>query len=170
MSHSGGHGHYIIPASIYVRTFLTLLALTVLTVLVSFVHLGPLNIPVALLVAGAKAALVVSFFMGLKYDNRVNLFIAVSMVLFVGIFLLFTLLDMGTRTAFSDESGYVRSTQDVEMEESIVAEREARISELGMPPLTQADSTKMMGTMSPTEETSDASGVSSDTTAVMNPE
>jgi len=47
-----------------------LLALTALTVSVSKIDLGVLNIWIALVIASAKASLVLLFFMHLKYENR----------------------------------------------------------------------------------------------------
>ena len=64
-----------------------------------FVDLGPFNIVLALLIAGAKAFVVVSFFMALKYDAPVNRLVFGSGLVFVLIFLTFTLFD----TAFRDD-------------------------------------------------------------------
>ena len=50
----------------YVVVLLALLALTAVTILVSLVDLGPLSTPIALLIAAAKALLVVLFFMHMK--------------------------------------------------------------------------------------------------------
>jgi cytochrome c oxidase subunit 4 len=47
----------------------------------------------ALAIAGVKGTLVVLFFMGLKYDNRVNMVILTVGALFVVVFLAFTMLD-----------------------------------------------------------------------------
>lgn len=54
----------------YILVWLTLLVLTVVTWLVSYVHLGMLNVTVAMLIASAKAALVALFFMHLRYESR----------------------------------------------------------------------------------------------------
>jgi len=47
-----------------------LLALTAVTVAVSRVHLGALNVWVAILIASLKSSLVLLFFMHLKYEGR----------------------------------------------------------------------------------------------------
>ena len=76
-----------------VTVFGSLIFLTIFTVVSSRVDLGALNVPLAMLIATTKAALVVGFFMALKYDNRVNLLVFGVGVLFVAVFLTFTLLD-----------------------------------------------------------------------------
>ncbi len=68
--HGGSHelGH-VVPFKIYVGVFLALGVLTVLTVWVSHIDLGAMNIVVAMLVASVKAMLVALFFMHLKYEK-----------------------------------------------------------------------------------------------------
>ena len=66
------HGHHLVPLSVYFKTIIALLALTVLTVGASYVDVGKANIFVSMGIAVAKAALVMMFFMGLKYDNNLN--------------------------------------------------------------------------------------------------
>jgi cytochrome c oxidase subunit 4 len=68
MSLEKGH---IIPYRTLVGVWGTLLVLTAITVAVSRVHLGPWNIWAALGIASAKAGLVVSFFMHMKYEQPV---------------------------------------------------------------------------------------------------
>ena len=63
----------LVPAKAY-RTYLfiwlSLLVLTVLTWLVSYVNLGLMNVVVAMLIASLKASLVALFFMHLRHENR----------------------------------------------------------------------------------------------------
>lgn len=55
----------------YLRVFIVLMILTVLTVGVTTIHFGnTLNIVVGVLIAVLKATLVIWIFMHLKYDNR----------------------------------------------------------------------------------------------------
>ena len=54
----------------YYLVFLALVVGTVVTVAAAFVDLGPLNIVVALGIAGTKATLVVLYFMHVRYSNR----------------------------------------------------------------------------------------------------
>ena len=57
------------PRQLYYRVFVILLGLTLLTVGVAFLELGPLNIIIALTIAVGKALLVLLFFMHLRYSN-----------------------------------------------------------------------------------------------------
>lgn len=65
---------------------LILLSLTVLTVEITSIHLGAFTVAAALLIAGVKGFLVLSYFMHLKYESLL-LRILVGMV-----FLLFILI------------------------------------------------------------------------------
>lgn len=91
------HGHHIASTRMLVTVFGALIFLTIFTVISSRVDLGILNVPLAMLIATTKAALVVGFFMALKYDNRVNSLVFAVGVLFVVVFLSFTLLDTSFR-------------------------------------------------------------------------
>jgi len=53
----------------YVRVFAALVALTLVTIAVAMIDLGPLNIAVALLIAVTKASLVAVFFMHLRHSH-----------------------------------------------------------------------------------------------------
>ena len=67
-----GHSHHIVSVSMCIKVWLSLLVLSVVTVAAAQVDLGLMNFPLAMLIATAKAALVVFFFMGLKYDSNEN--------------------------------------------------------------------------------------------------
>lgn len=99
---SQGHGHHIIPLKVYWAVFGALVFLTLTTTEVASLDLGGLNVPVALLIAGTKASLVVLFFMALKYDNKVNAMIFSVGLLFVLVFIGFVLLDTEFRGEFDD--------------------------------------------------------------------
>lgn len=51
------------------KVLLVLLLLTFLTIAVTSIHLGVLNVTVALLIAGIKATIVLSYFMHLKHES-----------------------------------------------------------------------------------------------------
>jgi cytochrome c oxidase subunit 4 len=90
--------HHIIPFSILRNVCVALLVLTVLTVFTArFVHLGILAAPVAFLIAFVKAMLVMMYFMGLKYDTRMNRLIFGCGFFFLGLLALFCVLDIWTR-------------------------------------------------------------------------
>jgi cytochrome c oxidase subunit 4 len=61
---------YVVSPVVYVGVFLALIVGTGLTVFAATVDLGMWNTPVALLIAVAKATLVVLYFMHVKYSSR----------------------------------------------------------------------------------------------------
>lgn len=107
-----GHVHHITPIRTLRNVFGGLILLTLLTVFSSRVDLGVLNVPLVLVIAGAKAGLVVWFFMALKWENHVNGVVMLLGVLFVTIFLSFTLLD----TAFRGDLSNVASETVADIE------------------------------------------------------
>jgi cytochrome c oxidase subunit 4 len=74
-----------------------LLILTVITVTVSRFDFGAMNIYVAMAVAVVKAMLVILIFMGMKWDTGFIRIIFVFTVIFMGIFMAFTLADINSR-------------------------------------------------------------------------
>jgi cytochrome c oxidase subunit 4 len=74
-----------------------LLALTLLTVGVAYLDLGPLNVAVALGIAICKALLVMLFFMHLRYSSHLIWIVAASGVVWLGHLILFTMSDYVTR-------------------------------------------------------------------------
>lgn len=90
---SAEHHEHILPIKVYLRVAAALLALTGATVAISYVHLGPWNAVVAVGIASLKASLVALFFMHLKYDNKINMFIFFAAILFVTLFITLTMFD-----------------------------------------------------------------------------
>ena len=84
-------------ARTYTLTLVLLLILTAITVGASYIQFGSMNVVIALTIATIKATLVALFFMHLRHDKPVNAVIACAGFLFLGLFLLFTFLDVGTR-------------------------------------------------------------------------
>ncbi len=74
-----------------------LLVLTAITVGVSYVHLGFLNIPIALAIASTKVTFVLLFFMHLKYEGRVINISFLSTVGVLAILIGFTFWDVAYR-------------------------------------------------------------------------
>jgi cytochrome c oxidase subunit IV len=101
--HDSGHSehHFIASLSSYRKVLIALLILTVLTVAVarpvSGFDAGILNTFIAFAIASVKAGLVLSIFMGLKYDNKLHLAIFITAVFFLAVMLSFTVLDIYTR-------------------------------------------------------------------------
>lgn len=93
-NHAQHHGHFVVPKKVLASVFGGLIALTLLTVVTAkFLDLGPFNIVLALALASTKALLVTTYFMMLKYDNKVNVMVFSIGSLFVVIFITFTLFD-----------------------------------------------------------------------------
>jgi cytochrome c oxidase subunit IV len=88
--HAAGH---VMPLRVLVTVWGSLLALTALTVAVAGVDLGSLNLALAMLIATAKATLVVLFFMHMRYDRPLYAIVFVTALLFVALFISFALLD-----------------------------------------------------------------------------
>jgi cytochrome c oxidase subunit IV len=98
---SPDHVPHITPMSTYMKTFGTLMFLTVVTVGVSYINLGTtVNLAIAVIIATIKASVVAAFFMHLAVDSRFNSMAFASSVVFLGIFVGFTLLDTSARGMF----------------------------------------------------------------------
>lgn len=94
-----------IPARVYFRVYLSLMALLILTVGLSFVDIGRhWNNLIAEAIAVAKALLIVTFFMHLRYGSRLTWFFAGAGVLWLGMMLVLTSSDYLTRNHPQGES------------------------------------------------------------------
>lgn len=89
--------HHIMPLSTNIAVFVCLLCLTVCTILLADFDFGRFNLAVAMTVATTKAALVVLYFMHLKYDNNINRFIFGIGFLFLLLFYGICAIDLWTR-------------------------------------------------------------------------
>jgi len=102
-AHGHGHGHgkdhvpHILPISTYLATLAALLALTAITVGVSYINFGAANVWIALLVATIKASIVALVFMHLFFDHKFHSIILVMGLIFLGVFVVFTMFDTETR-------------------------------------------------------------------------
>ena len=81
--------HYLPPFAVYVGVWAILLALTVVTVGISYLDLKNVTVLAALIIATAKASLVLLYFMRLRYEKpifAVMLFaVGVTYAIFVGL-------------------------------------------------------------------------------------
>lgn len=91
------NGHHIIAYKTLFGVLLVLFVLTGITVGVSYLDLGRLNVWMALLIASAKASFVLLFFMHMKYESKVLLWSFVGTVFFLGIMISFTFWDVAFR-------------------------------------------------------------------------
>ena len=88
---------HIIGFKTYFFVLISLLALTVITVGVAQIDFGHLNAFFAMFIATVKAALVLLYFMHLRYDDRFYSLIFASAVFFVAVLFFFSKLDIATR-------------------------------------------------------------------------
>ena len=95
-AHPGPHGH-VTPLGVYLAIFATLMVLTGVTVAVAYVHLGQLNIFIALGIAGFKATLVVLYFMHVAHASQLTKLFAVTGIFFLAILIGLTMTDYGSR-------------------------------------------------------------------------
>ena len=96
---------HIVPAKLYVTIWAILMAMTITTVLVSRVEIGPFNVVVALVIATIKATLVVLFFMHLRYSPKLTMATVVAAMFFLFLLLGLTMTDYLTR-AWLTNPGY----------------------------------------------------------------
>ena len=89
MAHSG--------VRLYVAVFAALVFLTLVTVGVSYVDLGPLSVVVALTIAFTKALLVVVFFMHLRESSGLTWVVAGGGFFWLAILIGLTMSDVVTR-------------------------------------------------------------------------
>ena len=87
------HTHHILPLKVYYGVAAALFVFTVITVLVASIDFGAMNIVVALLIAFFKGTLVALYFMHLRYDNKLFGTILILSILFLAIFIGFTMID-----------------------------------------------------------------------------
>jgi cytochrome c oxidase subunit IV len=87
----------VIPVWKYYSVFAALVALTFLTVGISFLELGEWHTVVGLAIAFCKALLVALIFMRLLYGNRLPWIVVGGALLWLGILLALTLADYLTR-------------------------------------------------------------------------
>lgn len=106
--HDAAHGHVIVPPITLTTILGLLLMFTVLTVgiaqfemwIMSYFQIELprwVNVAGAMSIAAIKAALVMAYFMQLRYDNPMNTVAMLFCFVAVGLFLFFTSLDLFTR-------------------------------------------------------------------------
>ncbi|HVS30930.1 MAG TPA: cytochrome C oxidase subunit IV family protein [Thermoanaerobaculia bacterium] len=89
--------HHVSSLAMYFGVFLALMVLTAVTVWVSRIDLGAMNVPVALAVAIVKAALVILFFMHVLHSTRLTWVVVISAFLWLGVLFVLTFSDYMTR-------------------------------------------------------------------------
>jgi cytochrome c oxidase subunit 4 len=87
----------VVPISTYLRVAACLGLLLVVTVGAAQFDLGRFNTPLALIIAMAKAGLIVAFFMNLRYGSPLLRVFAAGGFLWLTILMILTLADVLTR-------------------------------------------------------------------------
>lgn len=88
---------HVVSAKSYVGVFLFLIAMTITTVLVSYVDLKAWNGVVALTIATMKATAVVLIFMHMRYNHRITQIVIVGALFFLFLLLGLTMTDYLSR-------------------------------------------------------------------------
>lgn len=88
---------HIVSYRTFFLVWVALLILTLVTVAVSHVDLGPWNVWLALSIASLKAGLVIAFFMHMKYESRLFKGFFFCALLTLAIFIGFTFFDVHYR-------------------------------------------------------------------------
>jgi cytochrome c oxidase subunit 4 len=96
------HPHSAVP---YVVVWIALLVFTAATYLTGIQHLGRWALPLALLIACAKSALVALIFMHLRESSGATRLVFVTSLVFVGLLLFFTVSDVATRFTLATPAG-----------------------------------------------------------------
>lgn len=88
---------HVVAVRTYILIFAALLTLTMVTTGVAFIDLGPLNVVAALVIALCKTALVVLFFMHVRWSRRVIWLNVLAGAMWLVILLGLTLTDFLSR-------------------------------------------------------------------------
>ncbi|MFL6452333.1 MAG: cytochrome C oxidase subunit IV family protein [Bryobacteraceae bacterium] len=80
-----------------VGVFVTLIILTFVTTVVSYINLGEFNVIVALLIALCKASIVAWIFMGVRYTTSLTKLFVVAGLVWLSILILLTYSDYSSR-------------------------------------------------------------------------
>lgn len=104
MSKTNSH-HELPPAKPYLLTFAALIGITLFNVVVSHFTSGLFGFTLTMALATVNAVLVLVVFMGLYWDNKYHAVAIITTFLFLSLFFLFTMLDVGTRGALDPKEG-----------------------------------------------------------------
>lgn len=94
---SDKHTAHIFEYKSLFYVLMALLVLTGITIGISFVDLGNLNVWIALGIASLKGSLVLIFFMHMKYEGRVLVLSFMGTIFFLAIMISFTFWDVAFR-------------------------------------------------------------------------
>jgi cytochrome c oxidase subunit 4 len=87
------HKNHISTYKSQILVLLSLIVLTVLTVVITSVHLGPFNTAAAMLIATVKASIVLLYFMHLKFDEKIYRFMVTLVLAIYSVVIIITFFD-----------------------------------------------------------------------------
>jgi cytochrome c oxidase subunit 4 len=88
----------IVQPRVYVRTFVLLLLLLGATIAANFIPLGPFNVAAALMISLAKGALIILFFMEVRYSKPIVWLFAAAGFVWLVLLLIMIQSDYQTRS------------------------------------------------------------------------
>jgi cytochrome c oxidase subunit IV len=88
---------HIVSIRTYLLIFISLMILLGITIGAAYSDLGELNLAVAMLIAVVKAALIILFFMHVRYGRKLTWVFAGAGFFWLAIMLLFAMSDYATR-------------------------------------------------------------------------
>ncbi|HVR42066.1 MAG TPA: cytochrome C oxidase subunit IV family protein [Thermoanaerobaculia bacterium] len=89
--------HHVTPPAIYFGVFAALMALTAVTVAVAYADLGWLSTPIALVIASIKAALVILYFMHVRWSTHLIWVVVIGSFVWLGVLFVLTFSDYLSR-------------------------------------------------------------------------
>ena len=92
--HHESHIGHVMPMKTLISVFVGLLIFTYITVQQSYFDFGETEFVVTMFIATIKATMVTLFFMHLRYDRGQNSMLLIFTLVFVGLFLAMTLVDL----------------------------------------------------------------------------
>lgn len=87
------HKNHISTYKSQILVLLSLILLTVLTVTITSVHLGPYNTAAAMLIASIKGTIVLLYFMHLKFDEKIYRFMVTLVLAIYVVVIIITFFD-----------------------------------------------------------------------------
>ena len=93
MSAQHEHEHALVPYSLYIKVWAALIVLTAVTVGVSYVDLKHVTVITALIIATVKASLVLLYFMHLRFEKPIYLYMVLAVIVTYAVFVVLTFAD-----------------------------------------------------------------------------
>jgi cytochrome c oxidase subunit 4 len=87
------HKNHISTYKSQIVVLLSLITLTILTVTITSVHLGPFNTAAAMFIASIKATIVLLYFMHLKFDEKIYRFMVTLVFAIYAVVIIITFFD-----------------------------------------------------------------------------